>query len=810
MNSTSLLNLSFWEKVVSIFDILPKTIYFLYACLASAVDAMQSLIRKLAGLDTYFRADTGAAVTKTDPLTEFVYGILGFGENSSIYYALNTVFWSLAIFGLIVLVVTTMVAIIKSHYNEDTAQTNPWKYIYTAIKALLTFVIMPIIVIVGLQLTSFVLKTLDNITAGVGSEEEITSMYGDAAVARLRSAETTDGKKTYTYYDFFGATNPSSNSTFSGMMFNACMYNANRARQSGGYDLSKMQNILGGFFGKGSEIEAISGSDAKLEYAAGQVDYAFANCLQLNSGYSYSSLTSECDGVARVWSVTDWYGASKSTVDGFSKYDVATVWVFYDLWQFNMIVGFAGVFVTFAIMISIVIGLMSRLIKGAALFLVYPSILGIAPLDDFKAFKSWGQMFMQQIMMAFGSIVGMNLLLLILPYVQQIEFFEVAIINYIVNVVMMVTGLIMAKDFISIVSGFVGGADANASGGEMKGQVAGAIKSGVTAPARIAGGAARITAAVATVPIRAGKKIRGLAAKNSANRKHKKLRTLQDNKEVIDKKYDDNISSLEAENEKFRNQASELADKEFKKGGFSKVAQKARDEAFAQGLRGSAVTEAGNKALEEAKKEFAQNLLQGNAIYNNNIKDIEKLKQGKESDSNKQEIIQEEEKIKRKAERADKIAAEKGYVKIEKKVQENGKEKEISEWESAPHKLGRNIADGLRGLGSQINKGIDGITLGKTIGDSILKTISSGAEGFGLDKTINTIKTQFGEALSFKGGPFKPKKEGDALQRQIAGEQKKSSDKQTELLKEISKKLDKQNNSSGSSGGTPPASPPTP
>ena len=168
MNSTSLLNLSFWEKVVSIFDILPKTIYFLYACLASAVDAMQSLIRKLAGLDTYFRADTGAAVTKTDPLTEFVYGILGFGENSSIYNALNTVFWSLAIFGLIVLVVTTMVAIIKSHYNEDTAQTNPWKYIYTAIKALLTFVIMPIIVIVGLQLTSFVLKTLDNINGPYG------------------------------------------------------------------------------------------------------------------------------------------------------------------------------------------------------------------------------------------------------------------------------------------------------------------------------------------------------------------------------------------------------------------------------------------------------------------------------------------------------------------------------------------------------------------------------------------------------------------------------------------------------------------
>ena len=499
MNSISLLNLSFWEKVATIFDILPKTIYFLYACLASAVDAMQSLVRKLAGLDTYFRADTGAEVTGTDPLTAFVYGILGFGESSSIYSALNTVFWSLAIFGLIVLVLTTMVAIIKSHYNEDTAQTSPWKYIYTAIKSILTFAILPVIVIIGLQLSNFVLRTLDNITAGAGAEDEITSMYGDASAARLRSATTADGKTTYAYYDMFGATDPSTNTTFSGMMFNACMYNANRAREDGGYTLSQAQTLMGGFFGQGPEIDAISGSDAKLEYAAGQIDYAFANCLQLNTGYSYNTLKSEAGDTAPVASWSDWYGAGKNTISGFSKYDVATVWIFYDLWQFNMIVGYAGVFVTFAIMISIVIGLMSRLIKGAALFLVYPSILGIAPLDDFKAFKSWGQMFMQQVMMAFGSIIGMNLLLLILPYVQQIEFFEIDIINYIVNVVMMIAGLIMAKDFISIVSGFVGGADANSLGGEMKGQVAGAIKSGVTAPARIVGGAARITAKGAMV-----------------------------------------------------------------------------------------------------------------------------------------------------------------------------------------------------------------------------------------------------------------------------------------------------------------------
>ena len=795
------MHLSFWEKVVSIFDILPKTIYFLYACLASAVDAMQSLIRKLAGLDTYFRADTGAAVTKTDPLTEFVYGILGFGENSSIYNALNTVFWSLAIFGLIVLVVTTMVAIIKSHYNEDTAQTNPWKYIYTAIKALLTFVIMPIIVIVGLQLTSFVLKTLDNITAGVGNEEEITSMYGDAAVARLRYAETTDGKKTYTYYDFFGAVDPSSNSTFSGMMFNACMYNANRARQSGGYDLSKMQIIMGGFFGKGSEIEAISGSDAKLEYAAGQVDYAFANCLQLNSGYSYSSLTSECDGVARVWNVTDWYGASKSMVDGFSKYDVATVWVFYDLWQFNMIVGFAGVFVTFAIMISIVIGLMSRLIKGAALFLVYPSILGIAPLDDFKAFKSWGQMFMQQIMMAFGSIVGMNLLLLILPYVQQIEFFEVAIINYIVNVVMMITGLIMAKDFISIVSGFVGGADANASGGEMKGQVAGAIKSGVNPVGKVAGGVARVTGKTGVLVgkgIKAGVKVAQRAISNHNKYGANKANYRKKRLEKREKKYSD-INILRknvAVNEKMsHNYAEKLA----QSGAFKSKGDDAYNQAKKVGYSEEKAQEARNKAIEQAKQEAYEKDLAGNISYAHDKKLLQQREQERAQDKKLQ---------KRKSNLEDTV--DKYHLKQNASgayyQDREAKKQYVKDAFQVKDANGNVIADGFKGFLKSAKSDVAG--WGKTFADSVTKVLNSYFEGLGIDKSIKTIQSQFGETLTFKGSPFKPKKEGDALQRQIAGDQKKQADKQTELLKEISKKLDIQNNSSGNSGGTPPASKP--
>ena len=219
MNTVSLLNLGFWAQIGTILDIFPKIIYFLYACLSSAVDALQALIRKLAGLDVYYVNNT--PVSNRDPLTEFIYGILGFGESSDLYSALNTVFWSLAIFGLIVLAVTTMIAIIKSHYSEDAAQTAPYKYLYTAAKAIFTFAIMPVVVIIGLQLASFVLRTLDNITAGSGGEGEIQTMFGRTAVNRFQAETMANDVVVYGHYDFFGTGEPTNTSSFSGMLFEA-------------------------------------------------------------------------------------------------------------------------------------------------------------------------------------------------------------------------------------------------------------------------------------------------------------------------------------------------------------------------------------------------------------------------------------------------------------------------------------------------------------------------------------------------------------------------------------------------------------
>ena len=486
MHTLSLLNgLSVWDKILAIFDLIPKLIYFLYTCMASAVDAMQMLARRICGLDVYYV--DGVAIYGQDPITEFINGILGFGDSKGAYQALNTTFWSLAIFALILLALSSFVAIIKAHYNEDTSKTSPSKILYNAFKAIVTFAIVPFAVIFGIQLSSLLLRTLDNITNTAATEEALTGIYGTNAVNNFftvveeRQNEGSDyTQKIYGSYDMFGYGAASTNSPISGLLFRAAAFNANRFR-NGDYDY-KTQMLFdmgsgGNLFGNSNSAGYNSAED-KQEYVAYQVDYAFMNNLHFKTATSYYDLVDEAgDCGLLVWNQADIF--AQKMFDSFTKYNVSLVWIYYDLWQFNFIIAFAGVAATFGIMISIILGLMIRLIKSAAMFLIYPPLLGLSPMDDFKAFKSWSNDFIKQILSTYGAVIGLNLLFLILPYVQQIEFFTWGMLNAIVNVVFLIAGLVMAKDFISMVAGFVGGGDVFSSGEGAKGNVGKSLTSGL-------------------------------------------------------------------------------------------------------------------------------------------------------------------------------------------------------------------------------------------------------------------------------------------------------------------------------------------
>ena len=872
----SLLNLNIGDTIKAYtIDFLMKLIYYLYATLAAGVDAMQKLVRQLCGLENYV-VDSGGGTTiatNGDPLSNFILGVLGIGENSEVYSALNTVFWSLAVFALIILSITTMVAMVKAHYNEDSQQTNPWTYIYTAGKAIFTFALIPIVTLIGFQLSSFILRTLDNITAGAGSEGQVVELYGTGGASLLKSSTDSQGKTSYANYDMFGNLSPTSTTTFSGMLFNASMYGANRLR-NGQVDLKQVTGTFNNLFGNGScsAYQSLTNDNDRRAYVARQVDYAFANSLALDGNtYSWNSLVDTFEDSFIIGKLDPFH---QSNINGFYKFYASVIWAYYDLMQFNFIVGFAGVFTTFGIMLSIVLALVSRLIKGVALFLVYPTLLGIAPMDNFKAFKSWGTNFMQQIMMAFGTIVGINLLLLILPYVQNFKFFDFDVLNYMMNVIMLVVGLVMAKDFMSMISGFVGGADANQLGEGMKGEVGNKIKSGVTAPARLAGGAARIGLSAATAPIRMGKKVAGKAKKvatltsaaranRQASRAQKLIKKMENTSadpadvntrklDAAQRKLGNARSKADAANASYKQAAHDLHSNRTSRGiakskmlkilgngdmddMFSDQEKSDMQGLVQQELRNEGISTSAEEYLQKyneklAMKQFEaivnngytgnnENLKALSAKYNEKTANISKLEktvskrkdklananQAQENAENKYSA--ENQKVAEArvtaAETAAKEAEEKkAALGVQSQKAQIKAEKIAGKYGLVGNSTGTfDFKDGqkpklfegngfFKQLGQKINEGIDGMTLGRTIADSFVKTIDGVGSGLGLDKVIKAATDEMGKSFTFKGGPFKPSVSGDALQKKQHAELMKQDKEQTTALNDIRKAIE--------------------
>lgn len=503
----------------SLFDLIPKVIYLLYASLACVIDVLQLFFRKLAGLDVYYV--DGEAVAG-DLVTNFITGILGINPNGFEYSALSTVFWAFIVFGIIICFISTIVAIVKSHYSyDDKAAKGPMQYVFTAGKAVLNMVAVPIIVVLGLYLSQAILTALDSMTSITSGN--IVSMYGDK-VDLLEQVDTsktatgieasTEKNKTYIYYDIFGfggailygtdtynegdpvwevslphlALIGSSNQTFSGSLFKVAAYNANRVRTTGSMNMS-------GFLDGELFSNAATANDTDL--GADMIDTAFACNLHLKEPMQ---LRNDLNG--------GWASAKYFTnflcpgVSAFSKFNVGAIWYYYDLWNFNFIVGFAACIVCTTLFINIIMGLIARLFMCIGLFLVAPPLFGLAPLDGGKAGNSWRENFMKQVLMAYGAVVGMNIFFLILPYMNEIDFFNIPIADYFAQSLVIIVGLVTIKAFIATLSGLIGGADANETGkgiAEEVGAVAGtatkmtvgAAKMGAKVWGGVAGGVAR-------------------------------------------------------------------------------------------------------------------------------------------------------------------------------------------------------------------------------------------------------------------------------------------------------------------------------
>lgn len=475
------------EKIASwvgaLFSIIPKTLYLLITFAMQIVDIIQLLFQKLAGLDVYY-IEGSDNPESGDFLLYFLRKVL-FEKGT-----LNTVFWSIVILGLFLLVFATIVAVIRTQYNYDEKPVSPTKVVGQAIKSLLSFAIVPIVAFFGVYLGNIFLQAINSATTVQGE----TMKFDESAKIKLEPYTLSNGKKTYAGIDLFGKNFGINNETFSGMVFRAATYRANRIRNNADFralcDGTNETTKDGKYSGVTFGMFEVTAND--YETAAKRLDDAFVFNYRLDqNAYVNTDANSEMSaslGVGILFGdfTIPMYLASYNT---FSRYNVAWVWYYYDLWQFDYVMAIIAIVALAVIYLNITSAMMKRAIELTMLMIVSPAVVAVTPLDGGGMQKRWRENFIKKTLSAYGAVVGTNLLFIILPIIRDINFFNIPIVDTIVQLLFTIVGLLCIKDFMKMMSELAGGEDANAVGGEVNKKLADtAMKVGsVVAPAAGAG-----------------------------------------------------------------------------------------------------------------------------------------------------------------------------------------------------------------------------------------------------------------------------------------------------------------------------------
>lgn len=488
----------------AVLAIIPKTFYFLCTLVFQVLDLLQLLVRKLAGLDVvYYSSEifsgTGGGSSEPqsgDIVLEFIQTI--FTNSNSI---LSNIFWALIVLALIMLIITTFVAVLRSEYSAtDSKSASKGRIIGRAFKAIASFAIVPIVCFFGVFMANVILQALDTITTG-SSTSQLSYTYetpgeGGGNTTSISSLfepkKTSSGVSTYISYNFWGDEGedgnnvPTTSTPISGLIFKAAAYKANRIRY---HDLFRANlsnpNVSAGVFNN-------FGTD--YEQAADLLDECFANTYELRTEASLTSSPFE-DDYMFPFGGDNFIGNHVDTIKIFDKNNVQDVWYYYDLWQFDFILGIAAVVVCAKLLLYLVFGLMKRIFELVVLFLIAAPIASIMPLDDGEALKKWRQKFVSKVLSAYAPIVGLNLFFVILPIVTSIRYFNMAFLDAVVNMFFTIVGLIMVKDLVQTLSEIIGADNAIKTGQDMAGEVGQTIaKTGqlIAAPAGMAVKGARM------------------------------------------------------------------------------------------------------------------------------------------------------------------------------------------------------------------------------------------------------------------------------------------------------------------------------
>ena len=489
----------------TIMDLLAKFFYGIGVELLWMADFVQSLFRRLVGLEPYWQ---NGVETTGDPL-------LGLITSDQVL----EVFLALFIVAVVMLLIATIIQIIRVQYTQEGAKNTVGNIIGQTLKSFALFIIVPLGSVAGIFLANVLLGMVDAATNTSGSTTISGAIFvasaGEANRARMANNETADDGWFSSLWDGglyitmddegnieqIEATNPL------GLGYIPDPYDVDSEYDADEYnELVAMANNADG---RGPIFVSTTGTTTeKINDVAERIDTAFA-MRAINQNTEGSEYDAEHLG---------------ATFD-YGNYDM--VRVYYDINEINFLVLYVAAGITIWSLYMALFGLIMRLYKAVILFVISPPVVALMPLDGGNAMGQWKTSFISTITGAYGVVVSLNLFFMILPMLKQIQLFDpnATVLglstsyyyNNFTYLIMVVVGCFSFKDLSKLISGILvkGGDDILGAGEGMS--------------KKVVGTAANIAMATATGGASLAMSAKNVAAsKMNKNRSNKTMKSAQE------------------------------------------------------------------------------------------------------------------------------------------------------------------------------------------------------------------------------------------------------------------------------------------
>ena len=443
----ALLSIAFWSVIVPVclsvaMVLFSEFFYTIGVLLFTIMDALQSVFRKLAGLGTVWMASsTGGDPNKVDG--DILVVLL---KNPTIVDTLISV----TVFAVALTIIATIVQMIRVEYTTEGSKNSKEGIIGLGLKSLVMFVLIPVVCFFGIRLSNYLLKAVDAATSSSNTSSLAGSVFNAATVNANRISNSIEGKVSIGDINIGGL-----------------------LAYVGGDSTGNHHAVLGGEKGKYYILhfeDTLKSTQTEATRARMEIGKQIDALMAMGS-----------EGAKQIGK--DGYGKGINVAGGDMNYkNISAVCYFYSTGDINYIILYFGAYLVLKTLFDATMGLVVRMYKVAALFVIVPATIGLQPIDGGNAFKTWKKSFISNVVSAYSVVVAFNLFFILVGVITQIELWDpLKWNNYLQNKFMQalfaVIGITQIKALIKDIGGFIGSADILTDGAGAVGEAKGAISS---------------------------------------------------------------------------------------------------------------------------------------------------------------------------------------------------------------------------------------------------------------------------------------------------------------------------------------------